>query len=236
MFDLFVRPEMTHRQLPPETTLSMFQIVWAEHGTPPQVRLGNEVRALALMEAKSIGQMKIGDNFVPDAETRVRAIRLPEEEEGKHAHFTAVRMLNKWFLAFDFRYQKEVARAHTSAAYEFLQAAESSLASGNRRAFVDNAHSCAELLVKADLLLLNLVGEGRIHHTEIRDRAAKLLHLEDLHETLQTLSQLRLSARYFLSPFDTPDQDLERIRTSLNEFWNVAQARGAKLEPSPRTS
>lgn len=231
MFDLFVRPEMMRRQLPPETSLNAFQIAWLGRSCEPEIRLDREVRAVAVMTAPRDRDYAVGGTFAPGPETKVEAIGLPPQDEGRYAHFTAVRVGRKWLCTFDFRRQLPAARAHAQGAREFLEVAEHCLASGLGRAFVDNAHSCAELLVKVDLLLMSSIDEGPVQHRDVKAAAAKVLHLEDQRSLLTKLAKLRLSARYFVDTFDAPGAELEGILNLLRTFVGIAKQRCANLSP-----
>lgn len=235
ILDLFVRPELDRRRsnstLPSPFDLWAFQVLWAEDGLA-SIRINSEARLLAKMDGPLPKDARIGDLFAPDANTAVEGIELLEHEEGKFAHFTALRTPVKWFYTFDFRYQKDAARAHLSAAEEFFAAADHALAAGHVRAFLDNAHSCLELLTKTDLLLVAQIGKGRMSHPEVRKKAAGFLHLTDSSRLLLQLADLRLPARYLLADLAIGEAELTTMHQALTTFIETARIRTKTYHPA----
>ena len=234
MFDLYVRPELDRRRaagtLVEPFELVGFQVLLSggKEEAGPAVRLNTEVRAMARMSLPATHDFRVGDDFHPGADTKIEAVHLLDEEEGKFAHFTALRIYSKWYYTFDFRYQKNTARDHCAAAEEFLAAAEHAHAGGHIRAFLENAHSCVELLVKVDLFLINQVFEGQMHHKVLRSKAAAFVHLEDRNALLERLADLRLPGRYLVGNLKVETDEINEIRAALNDFAATTRTRVQK--------
>lgn len=232
MIELFVVPEVEKRRLagalPGTLQLQAFQILWTGD-SQPVVRLNSEVKVRLRVVGKFDPGKKIGDDLVLDETSEVEAVALEEPEE-RFAHFSAVQVPGRWCLAFDFRYQKESARANAAAAEEFWDTARSSYDRGHMRAFVDNAHSTAELVAKVDLLLMQQVGAGRMAHKEVRKCSETFLHLEGLAALLERLAALRLQARYLLSPFEPDLAELKEVYEALDGWMDRSRTRVRRLE------
>lgn len=233
---LFVVPELERRRLtqefPQPVELSGFQVLWNNGAeSPPTVRINDEVRTILGVDVPSREGLVVGQPIVLDATSRIEAIHLHPEEE-QFAHFTAVHVGRKWFYSFDFRHQKRAARDHLLAAEEFLQTAQSARAAGATRAFLENAHSVLELVVKIELLLLSVIGTGRIQHPEIRDKASRLFHIQDTHGLLARLAALRLPARYLVGSLQVQSSELDDIERGLDEAMGHARARSATYGPT----
>ena len=234
VIDLFVTPDIERRRsagtLEGSVDLFGFQVVWTRGGSaPPEVRLNSEMRVIARMQGPLAPGTKVGDLFSPDENMKVDAIHLAEEEAGTFAHFSALRVANRWYYTFDFRYQQEAARKHVAAAEEFWATADGAFGNKQLRAFVDNAFSAAELVTKSDLLLLSQIGEGRLSHNVVRNVAEKFFHLAPLHALVERLSALRLEARYLLSEFKPDERELAEMHDALAEWIERARARARKV-------
>ncbi|WP_437316705.1 hypothetical protein [Sorangium sp. So ce385] len=173
------------------------------------------------------GQASPGETVIIDDITRIRSVELSPEDEAEFAHFTAILVQTSWIYSFDFRYQKKAARSHVDAAGEFFAIADAAYAAGHTRAFIDNAHSSAELVAKAELLLMKQIGSGRANHKDIQRIGSAFLHMRDIHSLLGRLSTLRFPARYLLGELTVTADELERLRAGLADALGVAQRRVA---------
>ena len=118
-----------------------------------------------------------------------------------------IRMGDGWFAAFDFRYNRSLTTLHVEAAREFCACAEFALRKGYIRGFAENLYAAAELVAKAELLLLarpslvELPGELRkIGHGIVKSDYNRLAHTGFFsHEHSQLLNLVigeRPAARY----------------------------------------
>ncbi len=232
---LFVVPELDRRQLAgtlsPPVAIEAFQILWNQgSGAPPLVRINDDIRTLLQVDVPARDGLIVGESITLDATDQITGVHpIPEEE--KFANFTAVFVAGKWAYSFDFRYQKESARNHVLAAEEFFEAARLAHAAGATRAFLENAHSVLELVLKVELLLLSQIGAGRIQHTEVRQKAAPFLHLKDFHALLGRLAELRLPARYLVGDLVVEPAELEEIRRELEQALQQARERTVSFGP-----
>lgn len=234
MIDLFVNPEIEKRRSAGKVAgpfeLFGFQVIWTGGGgSPPQVRLSSEVRLIARMEGRLPQGAKVGDPFQPDEATTVDAIHLMDDEAGRFAHFSALRVAARWYYTFDFRYQQEAARRHLAAAEEFWAAADGAFGAKHTRAFIDNAYSAAELVTKIDLLLLSQIGEGRLSHQHVHGATKKFFHLAPLHALVQRLYALRLGARYLVSEFNPDAEEVIEMHDALREWMEHARTRAIRM-------
>jgi hypothetical protein len=72
----------------------------------------------------------------------------PAEEDANAAHITLLRLRSGWVGLVNLVYNAEIADSFETAAAEFLDAAEASLAQGLFRPFADSLHSSVELLAQ----------------------------------------------------------------------------------------
>ena len=237
--EMFVQPEVARRQaagtLPKPFALHRFQVIFPPKGGAPEVRINYEVRGVVKIAIKG----SPGSSVWADLGTRGDAAGLPPEVEDAQVseievealldfelapgdadfgHFTCIKYGTRGFVGFNFRYNRASAHAHVIAAAEFLAASEFSMQGRRWSAFVDNLFSAAELLAKADLLLL-LEMEA---HSHGRIRSLYNLHFkggqipESHKATLNDLSSLRRQARYLTKGPFTLDQN-----EATKHFQNV---------------
>jgi hypothetical protein len=238
VFEFFVRPEVERRSqagtLDAATTgLSAFQVLFPSDGQPI-VRINEEVRVNVTLSVDASRKM---DNATPQTMQpgdRIEEIYLPPTEEPTFAHFTACRVDDTWYFTFDLRHQKAPAREHLLAAEEFFSAAEKAAASGQLRAFVDNAYSCIELISKVELFLVNQISTGRMQHPKVHAKANLVLGSDPLglHRLLKALWDLRYSARYLLSPFQLTAEEVAKIMVDVVAV--MQRARGNVRQPGPQ--
>jgi hypothetical protein len=234
VIDLFVKPEIDRRRsigtIEAGFALVGFQVVWASGGgAPPEIRLNSEMRLIARMEGALPRDAKVGDPFQPNETTKVEAIHLAENEAGRFAHFSALRIADRWYYTFDFRYQQVAARNHLAAAEEFWAVADAAFGNKHLRAFVDNAFSAAELITKVDLLLLSQIGDGQLSHKAVRGVAERFVHLAPLHVLVKRLYALRLDARYLVSDFSPDLEEVNEMHGALAEWMELARQRARRI-------
>jgi hypothetical protein len=138
----------------------------------------------------------------------------PAEEDANAAHITLLRLRSGWVGLVNLVYNAEIADSFETAAAEFLDAAEASLAQGLFRPFADSLHSSVELLAQdsststpntqASLAADLPVGtDARRPPTDgsapTRDARFVALH--------NRVADLRAPARYAIGSFDLPTDD-----------------------------
>ena len=112
-----------------------------------------------------------------------------------------------WIMAFDFIYNKALAKKTIKTAKEFIEAAEFSFSHQSWSAFADNLFSAAELLAKATLLAAWSDPEFRekTNHPAIHSRYNRFAHLGNINPvhalTFNKLSKMRYPARYSKEEF-----------------------------------
>ena len=217
--ELYVIPEVRRRQaanqLPKPFDLHRFQILYSPKGGIAGIRLNYEVRGRLKVDVKDrpgsavitdLGPPTSADALPPDqdaaqlSEPEVAAVldfELPPEEADL-GHFSCIRYGGRGFVRFDFQYNRATAAMHADAAAQFLGAADWCRRSHAWSALVDNLFSAAELLAKAELLLLLEMRANTHGHIKnlynLHFRDGKIL---DPHKsTLNSLSHLRTPARY----------------------------------------
>jgi HEPN domain-containing protein len=122
-------------------------------------------------------------------------------------HVTFILLDAIWYIAFDFRYNRDLATRHLGAAAEFLEAARHSHKENHQCAFVDNLFSAVELVAKATLLFIpDAEFRRKSSHKAIHSRYNRFAHLGNVsasyRDTFNRLSRLRRSARYLEGTID----------------------------------
>ncbi len=156
---LWVQPEIERRQeeglLDKPFVLKQWQVVFFPGRTKPEVRLNEEAKIIVQFKLKKGRAVKKGEPiFADDVEDiLLDTARLPDDEIDA-GHISAFQQNEEWHLKFDFRYNKGKARSHIEAANEFLEMSKHALEKQMYIAFADTCFSAAELLAKAELLLI----------------------------------------------------------------------------------
>lgn len=209
--DIFVTPEVTRRQekgeLPRPLELRAAQIIFYADGRRPEVRINSEVKAIGEMKLKDGISKNTGDPVYENELDGLEDIALTQDDDPDCGHATLLQFNGVWFLAFDFIYNKALAKRHIEGAKQFIEAAEYSLTRKHWRAYVDNLFSAAELLAKA--VLLAYWSDPRFRrkpsHEIIHSRYNKFAHLgnvDSFHaQVFNRLSRMRYPARYAGSDF-----------------------------------
>jgi len=153
MMELWILPELERRELPlTEIHLRAAQIIFFPNGRRPEIRINDEIRALASVKLKAGISKDKGELIYENEVEGIDVIGLSEKDDVDCAHITLVRLLDTWFIAFDFRYNKAFSERHIQTAKEFYESAQFSYEKKNWSAFVDSLFSTAELTAKAILL------------------------------------------------------------------------------------
>lgn len=229
---LWVIPEIERRKkagtLPSNFNLIFAQVLFSSpfDKSGVKARLNDEVKFLARCRCNFNRNIKKGETvYLKDIE-EIEQIELTEEEKN-FAHFTIIKLKDKWVIAFDFRYNKRRARQHIEVARQFIEVARLSSKKKFWNTFVDNLFSAAELLAKSELLLLPYSKIGK--HSAIQylyGRHANLGNVKvDYKDTLNRLSGLRDSARYLKQSFKLNKDDAPKYLQTVEEMLAYCLAR-----------
>jgi uncharacterized protein (UPF0332 family) len=236
--DIFITPEVIRRQekgeLPRPLALHAAQIIFYPDGTKPKVRINSEVKAVGKMKLKAGVTKKYGDLVYTKELEGLEELILTDEDDPDCGHATILRLGDTWYLAFDFIYNKALAKKHIEKAKEFIEAAEFSFSHNHWSAFADNLFSAAELLAKAELLTgwPDPAFQEKTTHTAIQGRYNRFAHLGNVNplhvETYNKLAQLRYPARYSKNEFAFSENEaqalLEGLRSMLQETILLSRA------------
>lgn len=240
--DIFVTPEVVRRQengkLPRPFDLRAAQIIFYPDGRKPEVRINSEVKAVGKMKLKPGVSKNYGDLVYTNELEGLENLTLTDEDDPDCGHATILRLGDTWLLAFDFIYNKALAKKHIETAKEFIEAAEFSFSHKHWSAFADNLFSAAELLAKAELLAgwSDPAFREKTTHTAVRSRYNRFAHLgnvDPLHaKTYNKLSELRYPARYLKNEFSLSENEaqalLESLRSMLQETNLLTRAYKSK--------
>jgi hypothetical protein len=228
MMDIFILPAIEEIQstgsLPRPAQLSAAQVIFFPDGRKPQVRINREVTAIGKVRLLHGVTKHPGDPIHEHELQGLEGISLPEKEFPDCGHATFIRFGDTWTVAFDFRYNKTLARQHFSVAEQFFRTAEHALSNKHWSAFADNLFSAAELAARANLLLMpdkkfrEKATHKAIHHRY--NRFADLGNVDPEHvSAFNKLYGIRDKARYLRQPFTMSQAEaktlLDAVRTML---------------------
>lgn len=230
LMETWILPSVRARQeageLDTPLPLRMAQIIFKTNGIKPVVRINSEVRGIIIAKLADDlkSPVKAGDPPYFDQISGIEAFEL-EEDDMDHGHATLISFPEKWFISFNFIYNKLSSRQHSSVAKEFLYAAKSGFNENHFRACIDNLHSASELAAKAFLLGRpdKSIVEAKSHdvvHRKINVER-KLGNVEGSHiDAFNKLRNLRASARYLHGEFMAKSEEIKRMLNNVEEFIN----------------
>lgn len=204
--------------------LKMAQIVFKPDGGRPLVRINDEVRGRAIVKIPDDADriVEAGDSVTWKHLEGIQGFELSEEEMN-YGHATLILVSDKWFISFNFIYNKTLSRRHLEAAKEFLEAARESHRKGHFSACIDNLHSASELAAKAYLMghadkkLMESKSHDVIHQKINFER--KLGNVNETHvETINKLKNLRAPARYLKGDLKVEGDDIEMMLDEVSAF------------------
>ncbi len=204
--ELYILPELRRRKeqgrLEDSFVLQMAQIVFYPDDKKPEIRINSEVKALALVKLKSGVSKNKGDPIYSTEIEDMDRFQLTDNDNPDCGHATIVKIDDRWMIAFDFRYNKALAKKHIETAKRFHESAELAFREKNYPPCLDNLFSAAELASKATLLLMpDAKFRKQATHKGIQFRYNKFADLgnvgQKFREALNKLSGLRVRARYY---------------------------------------
>lgn len=230
-------PEVVRRQeigeLPKPLDLRAAQIVFYPDGKNPTVRINSEVKAVAKMKLKAGIEKNFGDPVFSNELDGLEELTLSNKDSPDCGHVTLLKLNGTWMMAFDFIYNKALAKKTIETAKEFIEAAEFSFSRHHWSAFADNLFSAAELLAKATLLATwpDPKFREKTTHSAIHSRYNRFAHLGNINpthaDTFNKLSIMRYPARYSKEEFALSENEgqslIQGIQSMLDETNLIAR-------------
>lgn len=210
IIDIYVGPEIERRRaagrLPRNFTLHAAQLICSADAAPNQIRLNDEVQAIALVRWNKAVRKELGDPVFRHEVEGIETIVLPETEDPNCGHATLLRFGAQWYVAFDFRYNRGRSRELLAKAEQFRSAATRAHAAAEWSAFAYNLFTAMELAAKAELLVAPDQTLLRVKsHKTVHSRINKWAHLGNVdleHVTaFNELARLRQDAAYSMERF-----------------------------------
>jgi HEPN domain-containing protein len=232
--DLFILPEIRRRKeagkLEEPFNLRGAQIVFFADGKKPEIRLNSEIRAIANVKLKKGISKEKGDPIHDNEIAGLDKITLTEDEDPDCGHATLIRVQDSWIIAFDFRYNKGLAKKHIDAAKQFYDSAEFALTRKSWSSCLDNLFSAAELAAKAVLLLMpDPKFRKRVKHGGIQQRYNNFADLGNVkpeyRDALNKLSGLRPRARYLQGEIPISEAEIHALLESVKKMITDAMER-----------
>jgi uncharacterized protein (UPF0332 family) len=230
VMDIWILPEIEKRKslkrISQDFTLRAAQVVFSLDRNCCKIRLNGEVKAILLANLSE--NKNKGDPIYENEITNIETIKLTGDDPNV-AHVTILRLADKWFLSYDFTYNKKRIKEHIEASEEFFESAEYCLSKSILRPFFENSFAAAELAAKAILLQLpdKDILSGKNHETRIEkfEKWSGLGNVKtEFSDTLKRLNALRSSARY-MSSTDYRNEDCKKIIETVSDMIGFAKKR-----------
>ena len=130
--------------------------------------------------------------------------------------------VDRWYIYFDFRTNRQRAYERYQGGKEWLEAAQTNL-KGSKRVFIDNLYSAVELFVTSQLFIISsqkYVTKPTHKSTAWKyNEFIKIGNYKDEFKTLfNKLSGLRNSARYYSNKFTLSDSDAQEMLKTAHEL------------------
>lgn len=218
----FIDPEIAKRiefgKIDTPFKLDRAQVIFFSDGRPPLIRLNSE--ANIVIKTKLNVAKQIGEPILLNEIESIEEILLGPGEDPNCAYFSFIFLGNSFFGAFDFTYNKGLAREHLELAKQFLEVAESSHHKHYIGPAIDNLFSAIELAAKAAMLsafpspIRKLKSHGAIKAQFNRQKI--LGNVQGKYTaTFNELETLRNQARYLKGNYHVSAQQiLEYINTT----------------------
>lgn len=221
VLQIWVNPEVERRikdgRLPNQPyRLYAAQIISLTDGRENITRLNDEVKTeIVGIASKSL---QPNEQFVIEEGLRqIERLQLTKEDDPNAGHLTMMLFKGRWFINFDFRYNKQKARERLDAAAEFLDAAKINREKLLLRPMAENLFAAIELCIVAQMLLqADKKYTKNQHHTGTENRYTKFIDIGnpkvEYKNTFLQLKNLRKSGRYLQKNFSCP-------KRKLIEYW-----------------
>lgn len=237
LLDMFVEPEIKKRQKAGEIEtpfpLRHAQIIFYPDGTPPEVRINDEIKTelRVILKEEFRENVKKGDPVYWDQVESVETTRLTEDEDPNVGHATFLNINGSWLLHFDFIYNKQRSSQHIEAARQFLESARTALEKKHWAVLIDSLCSASELTAKAYLLGFpdKTIMESKTHGV-VASRAnmhRKFGNLQGHHiEAFNKVWNIRGRARYLEGELTFTEDEAIDLLGNLDEFIGYVESRG----------
>ncbi|MCZ7681542.1 MAG: hypothetical protein M5U28_23195 [Sandaracinaceae bacterium] len=161
---------------------------------------------------------------------------LPETEDPDCGHATMLQLGARWFVVFDFRYNRGKSEVYLNRAREFLALAEHARAREAWASMVYVLFSAAELAARAELLIVpDPAFERARTHKATATKFNRWAHFGnvavDHKNALNRLALLRPDAGYAPRPFAIDAGEADALVTAVRELIDWAARRLAR-EPT----
>lgn len=186
------------------------------------IRLNDEVSTKVKIKE---GVDKSVKGFFPNSED-VESIDINEEEYLDCGHVIIIRFTDCYQLKFDFVYNKKSCKKLLDNSIQFLKTADYALNNDFYNAYIDNAFSAFELMVKANLLFeANKNISAKSNHKAI-NQSFNLRYKNSSHEdelelrrVFNKLSNERRNARYLDNEVNLNREELIYSLERINNFY-----------------
>lgn len=241
ILDLWVRPEIERRQrdgkIGPDFTLRAAQLINYADDRANELRLNDEVQAIAKVRLKDGVRKEKGDPIRAHELDGVATVVLPETEDPNCGHATMVQLVdNQWIVVFDFRYNRGRSSLLVDRARQFLAVATHALGQRLWSAFAYNLFTAAELGAKAELLTLprKELLKSRSHkavHSRINEWG-NLGNVDRAHVTaFNKLSRLRPNAAYGEAEFLMEAAEATSLHDAVAKLLGEVESRLSREAP-----
>ena len=226
VMELWVLPEIEKRKresrLENPFVLRKAQILFSHYKSAPKIRLNQQVKAIAKTQINR--DIKAGEIIYEKDVENIEDIKLTDQDPN-YAHITLLLFKDKWYISFDFRYNKDKAKEYLEAAKEFLDSVKDDFKNNRLRPFFECSFACAELLTQA--LLIQFFKQSTLKNHKQRMKGIRLWAelgnvKEEFSGKLSKLFWLRNSARY-LSTTEFKQENPKEYLDSLEEMYNFVK-------------
>ena len=226
VMELWILPEIERRRnekiLENNFILRGAQIIFSHYRSFPKIRLNHQVKAI--VKGKANRDIEKGEIVYEKDIQDIEDIQLTEQDPN-YSHITLLLFKSKWFVSFDFRYNKKRVKERLEASKEFLESAREDLEKNRLRPFFESSFACAELLTEA--LLIQFFKQDLLKGHEKRlDSIKAWTELgnvkEEFSDKLSKLWWLRDSARY-MSSMDFKKENPKEYLDTLDEMYDFVE-------------
>ncbi len=225
--ELFIKPEIERRKsigILPNNFVIQKVLVLLTISEKPIIQINEEVEAKAIVRHKPEIQKKVGDEvFLSDIEA-IEKILLPKKYQNA-GYIFIMSFGDKYGMAFDFLYNKDIRKKQYKRSLDFLESAENALIMNKYSVFIDTLYSATELISR--MYLLSSPDEKFINKSTHKSIQIKMNKHSELNEEtkeitclLNKLSVLRHKARYSNDDFEIDKNDAAAMLKIFKDFIN----------------
>jgi hypothetical protein len=218
VLEIWVNPEIESRirngMISEQFQLYAAQIVSYTDGRRNVIRLNDEVKTRIVGVANRT--LQSGEEFaLADGINDIKSFELTEEDDPNAGHLTMIYFRNRWYIYFDFRYNKKMAKERLEAAEEFLEAAKLDHENNLLRPMAENLFAATELCITSQLLLQSDKSyTKKQHHEGTKNRYISFIDIGnykiEYKNAFIELRELRKSGRYLQMEFTLSSQEADK--------------------------